>query len=171
MYRWLKEIVVKGPAILTMEGMPKTLEFSKITGLASSSNTKLLTSLSIRKWNAKRLRDLEIMDDILSVLVHPKVPPSTRKAMFLITQRLLMENFRNQEIELISAFLLHKAFNAEAVSRGERGMAQVAAAGSNMMGPQNLNDDSNGLSAQREQVMNDGELVVEFMKIFTVNLE
>merc|ERR1712228_975379 len=107
-----------------------------------------------RKWNAKRLRDLEIMDDILSVLVHPKVPASTRKAMFLITQRLLMENFRNQEIELISAFLLHKAFNAESVSHGDV---------INLMQQQNQSTKINQI-----QIMNDGELVVEFMKIFFV---
>ena len=69
---------------MTMDAMPKTLEFSKVTGLAANSNIKLLTSLSIREI---------IGGIILSVLAHPKVR-ATCKAMFLNTQ---MENSRNQE--------------------------------------------------------------------------
>ena len=63
----------QGPAIRmfevrTMKAIPKPLN---VTRLATNSNTK-------------RLRALEIMDDIRSVLVHPKVSVSIRKAMFQI---------------------------------------------------------------------------------------
>ena len=69
----------QGPAIRmfevrTMEAIPKTLN---VTRLATNSNSNT-------KSNPKRLRALEIMDDIRSVLVHPKVSVSTRKGMFQI---------------------------------------------------------------------------------------
>ena len=44
LYRLLKDIMVKDHAILTIEAMPKTLEFSKMTGLPANFNTKVPAS-------------------------------------------------------------------------------------------------------------------------------
>ena len=95
--------------------MTQSMQFHRMSGLPSS-NQKIVTALSTRRWNAKRLRDLEIMDDLLNILVHNEVPIHTRKAMFHLAQRLLMEYLRREELELISAFLVHQAINTEILS-------------------------------------------------------
>ena len=98
LYRWVKDVVMQ---------KPRSTEFSKVTELQTK-----FTSLSKRKWNAKRMRDLEIMDHILTILAHPRVSIMTRKPLFSLTQRLLMEKFRYEEVEVICSFLVNKAYNA-----------------------------------------------------------
>ena len=112
LYRWVKDVVMQGPSVLAMESMPRSAEFSRVTGLqaygSQYSNNNKFTAMNKRKWNSQRMRDLEIMDDILTILVNPKVPIMTRKALFSLTQRLLMENFGYEEAE--SMHVMHKLF-------------------------------------------------------------
>ncbi|ETO23302.1 hypothetical protein RFI_13881, partial [Reticulomyxa filosa] len=102
LYEWVKELATRGPPILNMEGMHKTLQFHRISGIP----LKALSLLSMRKWNAMRLRDLEVMDDILHILVHRRVPSEIKSVIFELAERLITENFREEELNLIAGFLV-----------------------------------------------------------------
>ncbi|ETO11177.1 vacuolar sorting protein 9 domain-containing protein [Reticulomyxa filosa] len=113
LYGWLMELCMTGPSIVSMEGMQKTLELSRIGGLPVTPHSKMVSSLSSRKWNAMRLRDLEAMDDVLYILSHRQVNTKTKAAMFQFVERLVMENFRDEELQLIAAFLVNCAMEVE----------------------------------------------------------
>ncbi|ETO24353.1 hypothetical protein RFI_12805 [Reticulomyxa filosa] len=127
LYGWLTELCMTGPSMASMEGMQNALQLSRISGLSATTqpqlqsqsqsqlqqSLKMASSQSLRKWNAMRLRDIESMDDILYILSHEQANTKTKMAMFQFAERLIMENFREEELQLIAAFLVHHAVESE----------------------------------------------------------
>ncbi|ETO15473.1 hypothetical protein RFI_21888, partial [Reticulomyxa filosa] len=192
LYGWLKELCVNGPPILNMEGMQKAFQLSRISGLSATPHAKILSTLSTRKWNAMRLRDLEAMDDILYILSHRQVNTKTKMAMFQLAERLVMENFREEELNLIAAFLADSAVDVEHdytqylaqvkqdVKAGRLNEAKTRGSRGDFTSEQGIGTDLQKEKEKRElqkrtlmwneteNAMKYGDIMVEFMKIFYV---
>ncbi|ETO23145.1 WD repeat and FYVE domain containing 3, partial [Reticulomyxa filosa] len=177
LYAWVKDLSLNGPAILNMEGMHKTHQFHRISGLPA----RALSVLSMRKWNAMRLRDLETMDDILYILAHRQVSNKIKMVIVEFNCWVLVDNAVDlkyeyrQHDEQMKQEMITSQFQTKDDLLAQAIMQQNKSIQNRLDDAQNGNSNSCNTTPTptitwtgMENPIKHSDIVIEFMKMFYV---